>query len=213
MTLRAPHLSPKRPILVTVFLAVAGFQSGSPPVLTDGTGAKPFAQTDWPNPQVLGVQQPAQTGVPLALLEAKKPFFQSDWPNPQIPGTQEPVQTRRDPDFLETGDKPFLQTEWPNPTVAVKIQTPFQVGISTSILDIAGAKPFFQSEWPNPLPVFIQEPVQFGKPIVLEAPAVITGTVVTTLGVFMFSKTTGIFGIAETLGRFKDSDTTGIIKP
>lgn len=174
MTLRAPHFSPKRPVVATVFLAVAAFQSGSPLALIEDAGEKPFFQNDWPNPQIQEARQPQIRGNILPLIVAA-PFFQTDWPNPQFEGVQQPVQTRRSPDFMEAGEKPFLQTEWPNPTVAVKVQTPVQVGSSLNLIEDAGERPFFQTEWPNPLPVKIQQPFQHQKSAALEITALPPG--------------------------------------
>ncbi len=63
-------------------------------------------------------------------------------------------------------EPPFLELEWPTPA-AIKIQTPFQVGVPLTLLEDAGEKPFLQSEWPNPEPIFIQEPFQYAAPLVL----------------------------------------------
>lgn len=62
--------------------------------------------------------------------------------------------------------KPFAQNDWPNPTLAVKVQTPFQVGNPLTLMEDAGEKPFLQTEWPNPtVAIKVQTPVQAVNPL------------------------------------------------
>ena len=93
--MRAPHFSGKRPLIaaVTVFAVIA-----APLALIEDAGAKPFAQTDWPNPTVsIKVQTPFQVGNPLTLLEdaGEKPFFQTEWPDPPPVVIQTPFQHQK----------------------------------------------------------------------------------------------------------------------
>lgn len=146
MTIRAPHLSPKRERRIQPALVV--------PNLLVTTLAVAFSQSDWPNPQSVETQQPVQLGMPLTILAdaGDKPFLQTDWPNPLIEGQQEPDNRGSFLPLTVAPAKPFSQLDWPNPTVSILIQTPFQVGSSLTILEDAGDKPFVQYDWIRPGP-------------------------------------------------------------
>jgi len=144
MTLRAPHFSKPRLRKVQAPQVL--------PSLLLTTLAMPFVLSELTVPQTQITQQPLQLGMPLVILEnaGEKPFNQSDWPNPQIPIVQEPVN-RGTLLPLTTVPRTIIALDWPNPTVAVKVQTPFQVGVPLTILEDAGEKPFTQLDWPNPI--------------------------------------------------------------
>jgi len=197
VTIRAPHLSGKRPrkvqqpeivtnLLVTTLVVVAApfvaneqtipqrvaiqqpFQVGSPLALIEGAGEKPFAQLEWPNPEPLGRQQPDQRD---AFLPRTVPVVRThDWPNPTLAvKVQQPEVIQLSPALLAVPEKPGAQLDWPNPTVLPLVQQPFQVGSSYALIGDAGEKPFAQYDWPTPPAILTKFPEQKGQPAVITA--------------------------------------------
>ena len=105
MTIRAPHLSGRTDRKVQAPQVVVS--------LLVTTLAVPFAQYDWPNPQIEPVQQPFQVGMPLGILEdaGEKPFLLSEWPQPDPLPT---IQIEQVPKFGALG-KPFFLTDLLDP--------------------------------------------------------------------------------------------------
>lgn len=150
MTIRAPHLSPKRERRVQSPSAVPNLLVTTLAVVI----AAPFNQSDWPNSQPLEIQQPVQLGMPLAIFEdaGEKPFAQIDWPNPTVAVLiQAPFQVGSSLTLIETaGEKPFAQYDWPNP-ILPPLPITRQVGSSIDLLTSVVVKPFSQLDWPNPI--------------------------------------------------------------
>ncbi len=154
MTLRAPHFSGKRPrkvqspqpipnlLVATLLVAFVPVifpapqaqatqqpvQTNAPAALLDGTGEKPFAQTEWPNPTVaIKVQTPVQAVNPLSIMEdiGEKPFFQTEWPDPPPVVIQTPFQHQKH-SALTVTPLPPISAAFLNPTFP-RAQQPYQL--------------------------------------------------------------------------------------
>jgi len=163
MTLRAPHLSGKRPL---------GRQAPQPiPNLLVATLLVAFVPVIFPIPQAQAIQQPVQTGMPLVIMEdaGEKPFLQTEWPNPKLDiKVQTPFQVGSSLTLIEdAGEKPFLQSEWINPPPRV-VQTPFQHQKHAALESVALSPT--PVSFPNPAFPIAQQPFQLQRALVLFEP-------------------------------------------
>lgn len=111
------------------------------------TGAAPFRQQDWPNPQYRFIAQP--TAQPNSLPFIQSPFFQADWPNPAF-------RYARDSGFTGAGivstpaAAPFVNPDFGMPAWSRGQQDTVFPNLLLTTLAPVGAAPFFQTQWDNP---------------------------------------------------------------
>jgi hypothetical protein len=121
--------------------------------------ARPFVQSDYPNPQPKRDIQRWENP-PNLTQEIASPFRQSDWPNPGKGPFQETwwIQDLLQQTLAPTGAAPFNQTDWSIPRAVTRLPVGDPQNLLETTLAPSGPKPFNQSDWVTPKRAVPQQP-------------------------------------------------------